>query len=197
VRRAEQLLEIKGKIRRLQEKYPEVRVLCGVEANVISSRGDLDVPREFLEQLDIVLAGLHPQIFPRSLDNCRFLALYWGGKVSGYLDRRSRLYNTRALINAVARYPIAIVTHPGLELAVDTRELARACAACGTALEINSSHGYLTANFVSVAAAEGVKFAINSDAHHPEKVGVLGPGLAIARRVGLTVADVINAREGP
>jgi putative hydrolase len=197
VRRAEELLEIKGKIGRLQEKYPEVRVLAGVEANVINSNGDLDVPGEILDQLDIVLAGLHPNIFPRTFENFRLLALYWGGKLSGYLGQRSRLFNTRALVNAVERYPIAIVTHPGLKLAVDTRELARACAACGTALEINSSHGYLTAAFVSVAAAEGVKFAINSDAHHPWAVGDLGPGLAVARQAGLTAAEIINARELP
>lgn len=197
VRRAEQLLEIKAKIRRLQAKYPKLRILCGVEANVINSKGDLDVPREILDQLDIVLAGLHPNIFPRTLENFRLLALYWGGKLNRQLDRSSRLFNTRALINTVTKYRIDIVTHPGLKLSVDTRELARACVACDTALEINSSHGYLTAGFVRAAAAEGVKFAINSDAHHPRAVGALGPGLAIARQVGLTAADIINARERP
>jgi putative hydrolase len=193
VKKADKLLSIKKKIRRLAEDFPGMRVLAGVEANVINRAGDLDVPWEILTALDIVLLGLHP-----NLVLCRsslpILGYYYGGKVSKVLRQRSRLCNTTALINAVRRFPVDIVTHPGLRLAVDTRELAKVCALRGTALEINSRHGFLSREFVAVAAAEGVSFAINSDAHRPEEVGELTAGLIIARDAGLTAANIINAR---
>jgi putative hydrolase len=193
VKRASDLLQIKAEIRQVQQYFPQVKVLAGVEANILNEAGDLDVPTEILAQLDLVLVGLHPNLFPR-LESLRLLGYHYGGKLSRTLNARARKFNTQALVNAVQRHPVDIVTHPGLKLAVDTKELAQVCAARGTALEINSSHGYLTTEFVQVAVAAGVKFAINSDAHRPEDVGNLAAGLAIAEKVGLTAADIINAR---
>ena len=43
----------------LPQQIAGVRVLRGVEANIIDSRGGLDVPADILDRLDIVLAGLH------------------------------------------------------------------------------------------------------------------------------------------
>ena len=49
---------VKEKIEDAKEMYP-IDVLLGVEANLISSNGDLDIVAEDMKDLDIVLCGFH------------------------------------------------------------------------------------------------------------------------------------------
>ena len=51
-----------------------------------------------------------------------------------------------------------------------------------TFLEINSSHGFMTTEYVKTAMDEGAYFVINSDAHKPEQIGDMSKGIAIAKR---------------
>jgi putative hydrolase len=183
-------------VARAARRHPEVRVLCGVEANVVGLDGRLDVPRHRLRELDIVLAGLHPQVWPASLAAGARLVLnnLTAARWSRRMAARARNDNTKALVGAVHRYPVTIVTHPGLKLSIDTAELARACARRGTAMEINSAHGLLTREYIELAAKQGATFAVSSDAHRPQDVGRLERGLALARAAGLRPEQVINAR---
>ncbi|MGI6604714.1 MAG: PHP domain-containing protein [Firmicutes bacterium] len=197
VKREEVLLTIKTKLRALEHHYPELQVLAGVEANVVSLKGDLDVSDEVLAQLDIVLVGLHPTVEPRTMrDVAGIIGINALGRFVPAVNRWARILNTRALVNAVERHRIDIITHPGWKLDIDTRALARACRARGTALEINAAHGFLSRRFVEVAAAEGVRFAISSDAHDPNQVGRLEAGVAVAQALGLKADQIINAKEG-
>lgn len=188
------LLKIKARLRSLAPHFPGLRILAGVEANVITLDGDLDVSDRVLAELDVVLVGLHPTILPKTLRDAA--GLIGVNALSRYLKEARRLarrLNTRTLIRAVERHRIDIITHPGWRLSIDTRALARACAACGTALEINAAHGFLSREYVRVAAAEGVRFAIGSDAHSPSCVGRLEAGVAVAEALGLRPEQIINA----
>lgn len=194
VNKPETLLDIKAEIARLQREYPQIRILTGVEANIIGLDGTIDVPSKILQKLDKVLVGLHLMVIPQSWrDGKRIIfdnmVLY---RLSRSRRDEIRYQNTQALLNAIKRYPIDIITHPGYGLDIDTIELARACAQAGTALEINVSHGYLTEEFVKAAAAEGVKFVISSDAHRPEDVGRVQDGINIVQRLGLPMEQILN-----
>lgn len=192
------LLKIKARLRSLAPYFPGLRLLAGVEANIISLEGDLDVSDQVLAELDIVLVGLHPTVLPRTLrDTAGLIGLNALGRYLKEVRHLARRLNTRALIRAVERHHIDIITHPGWKLSIDTRALARACAARGTALEINAAHGFLTREFVRVAAAEGVRFAIGSDAHSPARVGHLQAGIAVAEALGLKPEQIINAEAPP
>ena len=92
-----------------------------------------------------------------------------------------RQINTMALIRAIEKYPIKILTHPGAKIDIDTRMLAKKAAELGVALEINASHGFMTEEYVRIALEEGAVFAINSDAHSPDQVGDFQRGLQIAK----------------
>ena len=87
------------------------------------------------------------------------------------------------------------MTHPGAKANIDTKEVAKAAAERGTALEINSSHGHLTVEYIKVAMEEGVKFVISSDAHVPNAVGVVDSGIQRAVEAGLHTNQIINAEE--
>ncbi|MCR4398817.1 MAG: histidinol-phosphatase, partial [Firmicutes bacterium] len=144
------------------------------------------------------LAGIHLHVIPRTArDGVRLVvnnltAARWSRSMS----RRARADNTKALVEGVRRHRIDIITHPGLHVNVDTAELARACASRGTALEINSYHGSGGPDYVRVAARQGVRFVLSSDAHSPAEVGMVEAAARIARAAGLPPEQIINTAAG-
>lgn len=174
-----------------------IRVLAGAECNIASADGALDLPKAVRQQLDIVLAGLHPGILPKSgRDWLVLTGGNWAGRFSRALRRKARVNNTKAVVEAVLRNDIDVVTHPGYHLDIDTVELAKACALRDTALEINARHHEMTAEYCRAAARQGVNFVINSDAHKPEDVGNVDRGVSVARAAGLLPQQVLNSDEG-
>lgn len=176
--------------------YDDVKVLVGVEANITGMDGSIDIPREAVKDLDLLLVGYHPMVVPKSIGDA--WKIYGRNSLTRYsrrLAEKARVENTKALVEAVLRHDVDIVTHPGLNVSIDTAELARACARKGTALEINAGHGYMTPEFCRTAAREGARFVINSDAHRPADVGRLERGIQVAVKAGLTAGQIINARE--
>ncbi len=190
-----ELAQVREEAKRCGEQYG-IRALVGIEANLVGPNGEIDVPARFERDLDLLLVGFHPDAIPPSAAGAWLLLRNRLGRLSRGLARRMRTENTKALVEAVHRHPVDIVTHPGHRVSLDTAELARACAKNDTALEINSSHGLMTVDYCRMAAREGATFAIDSDAHRPGDVGRLDRGLALAAKAGLEAAQVINARKG-
>lgn len=185
---------MREEVENLKTIFSGIRILLGCEANIISLDGDLDISDKILAKLDYVMAGLHPMVWTRSLKDGYHLMvenmLQWR---MGSLREKTLDQNTKALVRAVKNHKIAIVTHPGLHLPIDTAALAKTAAECGTALEINAGHGYMTAEYATIAKKYGVRFAIGSDAHRPSDVGNFRRGLEIAEKAGLNENDIINA----
>ncbi|HEY8463943.1 MAG TPA: PHP domain-containing protein [Bacillota bacterium] len=182
--------------RRVEQEFSGLRILAGTEANIISFDGELDIPIRLQRKLDQVLAGFHLTVFPKSpAAGLKFAVWRLLADLSPQLLQRARNDNTKAVVEAVFRNEIDIITHPGLHININTPELARACARTDTALEINSKHGRESIEFIKAAAGEGVKFAIGSDAHRPEQVGRLLPGIKAAQAAGLKAEQIINVVE--
>jgi len=171
-----------------------VKVLTAAECNIIGPDGELDLSVRDLRKLDMVLAGLHLMVVPASLGAGASLLLPNMGpwRWLRRIRERARRTNTKALVEAVHRHPIDIVTHPGLMLPVDTPELARACAARGTRMEISSFHRETDEAYVRAADREGAGFVLSSDAHSPARVGDLEAALLVALRAGLAPEKVMN-----
>jgi len=189
---------IKAERERCRRLFPEVQVLLGIEANVISLDGEIDLPPGWENELDYVLLGLHPRVRPRHFKmglllfanflyrNLRFL-------FTSSWKTRLREANTRVLSLAVERYPVLAVTHPGYGLPVDTATLVAHCRARGTALEINCNHVLKTTEFIKAACDAGAWFIISSDAHLPDKVGDLHAGEEVAQKLAIPPERIINA----
>lgn len=200
LRSEERLDEMRRQVEQAGAGNPSVKVLLGVEANVISPDGDLDISEGAVAGLDILLVGLHPQIRPSLWQGAWPLVwkngVGWVSRMLG-LDGRAaaeaRRLNTLALVRAVERYRVLAVTHAGLKMHVDMEELAEVCARRGTAIEINSLHGYPREEDLAVALRCGARFIISSDAHHPARVGWLEAGRERARRAGIPPHLVLNA----
>ncbi|MBZ4663416.1 MAG: hypothetical protein JG776_1118 [Caloramator sp.] len=191
------LKKMRAEIDKLNEKYKDkIKIYLGVEANIISTEGDIDVTEKELKLLDKILVGFHNGAKLKSLKD--FYILYIKNKMAKYnkkLREECRRTNTHALIKAINKYKIDIITHPGAKVDIDTRELAKAAVKRGTALEINSSHRFLTLDYVKIAMEEGVMFSIDSDAHKPEDVGNFDWALNVAKQANLPPTRIINAEK--
>jgi putative hydrolase len=53
----------------------------------------------------------------------------------------------------------------------------------------------MTVEYVKIAMKEGVKFAIDSDAHRPQDVGNFEKGIRIAEEAELPIERIANAEK--
>ncbi|HHX73398.1 MAG TPA: PHP domain-containing protein [Firmicutes bacterium] len=190
-----------GALRRMQKeigeirsKYPQIAVLCSVEANIVDLDGTIDVPEKILPALDLLLLGYHKLVRPRSMR-----AFFWlaANLLCGWLKLRPawlRRLNTAAICAAVRRYPVTAVTHPGLQVDIDTAALAAVCRERGTLMEINSSYGEKLDGYVRTALPLGVSFLCSSDAHTPERVGDFAAAFALIRRLQVPAERIANVQ---
>ncbi|GFP32528.1 putative hydrolase, partial [Candidatus Hakubella thermalkaliphila] len=151
---------IKKEIEALRHRYPEVEILFGVEANIVDTDGTVDLPTVILRELDFLLVGYHKLVRPRSLAFLwQVIRNFWSGWTKT-TSASLRAANTAAITAAVRRYPITAITHPGLQIDIDTAELGRVCKGYGTFLEINSSYGSEVEQYIREALPTGVSFPL-------------------------------------
>ena len=83
---------------------------------------------------------------------------------------------------------------PPIEIEVD--EILHACAEHGVAVEINAHPNRLDLKDTHAWRARelGVPVVINTHAHRPEELDLVGYGVDQGRRAWLTPRDVLNAR---
>lgn len=157
-----------------------VEILKGVEANIIDTNGNLDMPVYLLEKIDLVLAGFHGDT----------------GYEAGSVEQ-----NTRALIAAIQNPYVHIISHPGNpEYPVDIDRIVQAARIAGKALEINNNSFSLSrpgsaprcSHLARLAAKAGNLVSINSDAHNCFSVGNFEEALEIAIKAGIKPEQVLN-----
>ena len=173
------------------------RVLLGIEANILSPRGEIDLRDEDAAKLDIVLAGFHLTAYPLKFRDLFALPL---NALTRYVCKNSakqKIVNTEALVRAVTEHDIDVITHPGFRIDVDFKALGEACAATGTYVELSSRHKTPDLKGVEQIIDTGAKILINSDAHKPVNVGKCGYALQIAETLGLDDTVVANLSDKP
>jgi putative hydrolase len=135
-----------------------VRILKGIEANVIDRAGSLDLDENRLAKLDVVLAGLHTICAPY-----------------GSVEE-----NTAMMVNAIKNPWVDVIVHPGNpEYAVNEEMVVLAALEYDVALEINNSSLTVSrrgsavpcSRIACLAAQRGAKLIIGSDSHFALTVG--------------------------
>ena len=131
-----------------------IRLLMGCEVNILDTEGHLDLNDEYLDRLDIGIAGIH-------------LVCWQGGGVEE---------NTRGMINVIRNPKIHIISHPGDGTAeLDFEPLVLAAKESHTLLEVNN-HSLAPQRHKAVARdnnleilrlckKHGVPTILGSDAH--------------------------------
>ncbi len=196
--RTENIKYMREEILRLNQIYEPkgLKILLGLEANLIGLDGELDVDDSIIKKLDILLMGYHYGATPNSLSDINGLyILPQISKVFGNLKENTKDKMTRAYIRAIEKYPIDIITHPGSKAEIEIVEVASYAAKYDTALEISSKHTELSIKSLNKIKDIPVKLYINSDAHKPSDVGSAEEGIRKAIESGIDLNRIVNIRE--
>jgi DNA polymerase (family 10) len=165
-----------GKIRAADEKMDGIKILAGIEVDILAD-GALDLSDPVLEQMDVVVASVH----------------------SHFQQEPAQM--TERLLRAVSHPNTSILGHPTGRLLLrreaysfDLPAILKAAAQHRVAMELNSFPDRLDLGDVHLrmARAQGVKLVINTDAHHTSHLANMRYGVLQARRAWLTPGDVLN-----
>ena len=181
---------MRAEVDRLNKKYPQIKVLLGVEANIWEPAPHIDVIEDDLQYLDYVIAGYHYGVHGGyTIHNYTYdHGLRFGG-------RSLLAKNTDMMVQAIYENDLYILTHPGDKGPFDIDEIARACEARGVLMEINAKHPHLDVKEIRTAMKYDVQFIISSDAHIPERVGAVESPIARAMEAGVPVERIVNIEE--
>lgn len=158
-----------AEVERVRKLYPQIKVLAGVETNLLGEDGEADLPAEFEKRLDVILCGFHFARVPRSFGE--FLG-FWVPNMMPFKHRRKRVAkNTDAYIRALERYRIGVIAHPMRSCCVDLKVLGEAAAAKNVYIELNGKSMCMSVKDICTLAETGCKFICSSDAHSPDRVG--------------------------
>ncbi len=145
----------------LPEKIHGVRVLKGVEANILGN-GNIDMGRRLLHKLDFVAAGLHSN--------------------TGHNFKNMKEY-TDAIINVMKNPFVNMITHPvNRYFPTNLERVVLAAKKYGIILELNagsycrrknSSRGVkeMSIKLAQLAQKHHVYLSLNSDAHYHDLIG--------------------------
>lgn len=181
---------LRREIDHLNEKYPQINILLGIEANILGVEGRIDLDEEMQGLNDWVNAGYHfgsnlKEDYKIHLDNIL-------SKFSRKIRSRAMRTNTEAMINAMRNNKIKMITHPGAKGPIDIEAIAKVAAETGTMLEINNSHGHLTTDEIITAMQYPVNFVLNSDAHRIEDIGKVDDSISRVIESGVDPKRVYN-----
>ena len=169
-------------LKNVKRDYEDIEVLFGVELNIISYDGDVDMSEELLKEMDVVIASIHANI----------------GYTAGTVEE-----NTRAVIGAIKNPLVNIIGHPDDgRIPLDYEQVVKAAKEYETLLEINNSS--LSPTGFRVNTRENDKIilelcrkyktpvVIGSDAHSDDVVSANERALELIDEAGFDKNLVLN-----
>jgi len=175
----ESVKEQAKEIEKMREKYDDIYIFHGVEANIMKD-GSLDVSNDLLKEVDIVLASVHSAF------------------------RMDEKEMTARVIKAIEHPYVDIIAHPTCRIIqkrepikMDMEKVLDAAKDNNVIMEINAYPDRLDLNDIhtKMAVERGVKVSIGTDAHNKSHLKFYELGIAVARRGWARKEDVINSYE--
>lgn len=146
----------------------EVRVLQGLESNLLSPAGEIDTPDEYIRRLDVLTVGFHRYLKPKFAFTKFIFTNGFGTKRA---KRKLVDVNTCAYLQALDKYPIDIIAHLNHKAPVHARPIFDKARETGTYVELNAKHLDAFLPLVKDAIESGVNFIVGSDAHRHKDIG--------------------------
>lgn len=174
---AEKALARRDRFRELNRERKGFAILFGTECDILDG-GEMDYPDEVLKEFDFVIGAVHS----------RFTQ-----PVREMTDR---------VVAAVRNPFVNILAHPTTRkigqrdpVQIDLDEVYAACAAAGTAIEIDAYPDRMDLNGPQAKAAKnaGCTISVDTDSHAKGQLAWMHFGVGTARRGWLTRDDVLNA----
>lgn len=177
---------------KLATEQTGVKVLMGIESNLIGTDGAVDLKPNRYDSFDVFLAGFHKFVLfePKAIFSLFLPDLFrtYIGKPSKWLVKS----NTQAFVNAVKKNPIDIITHLNYYCFADVSEVGKVAADYGTYIELNAKKVHFTDREIEALLNTDVNFVINSDAHTPNRVGEISLVEKMIERTGFPLERIHN-----
>jgi putative hydrolase len=176
--RLRQQLQVVG---RLNEELAPFRILTGIEVDILED-GSLDQDQGLLAELDVVVASVHSKLSMESQSMTR--------RMLAAIENP----HTDILGHCTGRKLVGRGRKPS---SFDADEVFRACAATGTAVEINSrpERRDPPPELLDLAVACGCLISIDTDAHAPGQLEWLGLGCEQAAASSVPAEKIVNSWE--
>jgi DNA polymerase (family 10) len=174
----ERILEQHDEIDRVNASLDDLRVLKGVEADILAD-GRVDYDDDFLERFDYVIGSVHSRF---AMDGAAM---------------------TARVLTALDNPHLTILGHPTGRLllsrepyAIDMDAVLEKAGQVGVAVELNADPHRLDLDWRHLrnAKGRGVLVAIGPDAHSTHGLDNTELGVGMARKAWLEARDVLNAR---
>lgn len=160
----------------LNQSLRGITILKGIEADILSD-GRLDYSPEFLEGFDFVIASVHSNL------------------------KMNQELAMKRLLTAIEQPATTILGHmtgrlllsrKGYE--IDHKVIIDACREHRVAIELNANPHRLDMDWtwIDYAQSQGVKIAINPDAHSIQGIEDIDYGIQAARKGGLLTSNCLN-----
>ncbi|MDT8715726.1 phosphatase [Clostridium sp. 19966] len=172
-----------GNLKVLPRELFGVKMLYGCEANVIDYEGNLDIPEEIQERLNIMIVSLHEPILE-------------GGK--------DPEINTKALLKVMDNSNVHIIGHCGNpRFPIYKEEIVKKAKEKNILIEINNSSFKSSRvgsedNCTEIAALcknYGAKIILNTDSHFCNAIGNFSEAEKIIKKVDMPENLIINTNE--
>lgn len=155
-----------------------VRIIKGIETNIMNNDGDVDLPEHILNKMEFVMASLHDVVIePFSVEE-----------------------NTNALVKALENPLIDAIAHPGNpKFKVDIEKVVKTAKEHNKLLEINN-HSFESRKgsdencmkFALKCKEYGVRLVCGSDAHISFEVGIFDNVYNILKRADIPEELILN-----
>ena len=193
----ERFRDLVKECKKAQEKTG-VRVLVGMEANLISNDGTIDLAKKELEMLDVVLVGHHNFVKAKTVADQ--FSLFVRNIISKIfpVSKNKIEKNTQAYLNMLKKYPqIDVITHLNYGMKVNTMKVALAAKENDVLIELNGKRILFTDQEMVNMANAGVKFIINSDAHSKNAVAEVNNAINLITRLNIPRELIVNLDKTP
>lgn len=186
--------KMRADIESIKNKY-DIKILLGIEANLISRNGDIDISDEELNSLDLVVLGFHKMTKVKPLEFFKFVLpnLLRKKPINKQIER-----NTQAYLNAIEKHRINILAH--LNYAgcyVDCERIAKVCKEKGIYIELNGKRINFSKSDIDKMVKTGVQFIIDSDAHDINSVGKNHRAFNLIEKYNIPLNQIVNLNKMP
>ena len=172
-----------------------VKVLLGIESNIIGEDGTVDLKEKYYDYFDVFLVDIHKFVMYKfkSIFTLSIPDLWHTYLKSKKVPQSVRKVNTKTFINVIKNNPVDVITHLNFCCFADAVEVAKVASDYGTYIELNSKKVHLTDQEISdVLAKTSAQFILSSDAHSPSRVGEIQLALDTIKRLNIPKERIVN-----
>ena len=146
----------------------EIKILLGLESNILNPEGDIDTPDEYIRRLDVLLVGFHRFLKPKYAFKKFIFTNGFGSKKA---KQKLVDVNTQAYVKVLDKYPIDVLVHLNHMAPVNAKPIFEKAREKGTYVELNAKYLDAFLPLVKDALESGVNFVVGSDAHKSKDIG--------------------------